>query len=173
MDQYRFDALAKRLGGARSRRGFTRVLVQAGIAAVAVRLGIRKRTDAARSCREYGCSCNAGVYRPCRNGLVCCPWSPGVPGGVGLCMTEDDCYGPQCISSGEACAPYCGWGQSCADCCSGYCSDFGVCDTPRCTGPGCSCSTGTYLPCDYGLTCCPLQTGLLGGPGVCAPEGSC
>src|SRR5262245_19508243 len=93
--------------------------------------------------------------------------------GLGQCLTEDECYGPQCIDSGSACAPYCSWGGDCFDCCSGHCNEFGVCDIPRCSGPGCSCNVGTLAPCDYGLSCCPFDTGLYGGPGVCAPIGSC
>lgn len=175
MDSNRFDALARRVGQTNSRRGLLQRAAQAALAAVALRLGADEGdVGAARGdCRDYGCSCNGGVYRACRSDLVCCPWSPDVPGGLGLCLTEDECYGPVCLNSGDACAPYCGWGADCPDCCSGYCGDYGVCDTPRCTGAGCACATGTYLPCDYGLACCPLQPGLPGGPGVCAPDGSC
>ncbi|MEZ4563213.1 MAG: hypothetical protein R2853_10790 [Thermomicrobiales bacterium] len=175
MDSEKFDALTRRVGAAPDPGvGLVNSVLGAGAAAVALRLGMHQgQSEAARDCRDYGCSCNGGVYRSCRGDLVCCPWSAGVPGGLGLCLTEDECYGPTCINSGDACAPYCGWGTDCPDCCSGYCNDFGVCDTPRCTGSGCACSTGAYMPCDWGLTCCPLQTGLLGGPGVCAPEGSC
>jgi hypothetical protein len=173
MDQTRFDALTRRFARAGSRRGVLRGVARAGAAMLAVRLGLDAAGVAARHCREYGCGCDGGVYGSCRRGLVCCPYSQGLPGGLGTCLGEDECYGPQCINSGDACAPYCGWGASCGDCCSGYCNDYGVCDTPRCTGAGCACATGTYLPCDFGLTCCPLQPGLPGGPGVCAPEGSC
>jgi hypothetical protein len=174
MDQTRFDSLAKRFADAGSRRGFLRGLARSGAALAAARLGFATQSADARQCRDYGCYCNAGEYLSCRRGLVCCEYAPGgYPGGPGQCLAEDECYGPQCISSGGPCAPYCGWGASCGDCCSGYCNDFGVCDTPRCTGPGCACATGTYLPCDPGLTCCPQQPGLPGGPGVCAPEGSC
>ena len=173
MDHERFDALTRRIGRTGSRRGFLGALSRAGLAVAAARLGIGMRGADARQCRDYGCSCNGGVYRSCRDDLVCCPWAQSLPGGLGLCLTEDECYGPRCINSGDACAPYCGWGADCPDCCSGYCGDFGVCEIPRCTGTGCACATGTYLPCDAGLVCCPLQSGLIGGPGVCAPEGSC
>lgn len=172
MDQERFDRLTRQLGRS-SRRSMLHNAAKAGAALVVARLGFGAREADARQCRDYGCTCNGGVYRSCRSDLVCCPYSLGVPGGLGQCLTEDECYGPQCISPGDACAPYCGWGSNCPDCCSGYCGDFGVCDTPRCSGPGCACSTGTDLPCDFGLTCCPLQPGLPGGPGVCAPGGSC
>jgi hypothetical protein len=172
MDQMRFDALAKRLGRGGSRRRLLANLARAGALVAATRLGLPAEPAAAR-CRDYGCNCNAGTHNPCRGGLICCPWSPGTPGGVGRCTSEDECYGPQCINSGDSCAYSCGYGYSCPDCCSGYCNDYGICDTPRCSGSGCACATGTYLPCDYGLTCCPLQRGLVGGPGVCAPDGSC
>ena len=173
MDQTRFDAMAKRLGRGGSRRGVLGGLARAGAALLAARLGLDAESAEASHCKDHGCSCNAGVYGACLHRLVCCPYSPGLPGGPGQCLTEDECYGPQCIDSGGACAPYCGWGDNCPDCCSGYCNDFGVCDTPRCSGTGCACATGTYLPCDVGLTCCPLQPGFPGGPGVCAPDGSC
>lgn len=173
MDQSRFDALAKTLGRDGSRRGFLRNLAKAGAALAAARFGLSAQNAEARHCRDYGCSCDGGTYASCRHDLVCCPWSPGLPGGLGRCLNDYECYGPQCLGSGESCAPYCGWGSSCGDCCSGYCGDYGVCDTPRCSGAGCACATGTYLPCDYGLTCCPLQSGVPGGPGVCAPDGSC
>jgi hypothetical protein len=173
MDHSHFDELIKGFGKFSDRRGVVRRLARAGAALATTRLGLGAEPAEARHCKDYGCSCIGGVYGACRRDLVCCPYSPGLPGGPGVCLTEDDCYGPQCIDSGSACAPYCGWGASCSDCCSGYCNDFGVCDTPRCSGPGCACATGTYLPCDDGLTCCPLQPGLPGGPGVCAPDGSC
>jgi hypothetical protein len=173
VDQERFDAITKRVFGVGSRRGLLRNLARVGAGVIAVRVGLGSGGADARQCRDYGCSCNGGVYRSCRSDLVCCPYSQGLPGGLGQCLTEDECYGPQCVNSGDACAPYCGWGASCDACCSGYCGDYGVCDTPRCSGAGCACATGTYLPCDYGLTCCPLQPGLPGGPGVCAPDGSC
>jgi hypothetical protein len=173
MDQTRFDAFTKRLGHHGSRRHLLRNLTRAGVALAAVRLGAGTRTAEARHCKDYGCSCDGGTHGSCRGGLVCCPYANSLPGGPGQCLGEDECYGPQCTNSGGHCAGYCGWGTSCGDCCSGYCNDYGVCDTPRCSSSGCSCSTGTYLPCDYGLTCCPLQPGLIGGPGVCAPDGSC
>ncbi|MFT4038491.1 MAG: hypothetical protein QM692_09950 [Thermomicrobiales bacterium] len=147
---------------------------QVGAAALAAKIGLQQRgADAARDCRDYGCSCDAGVFRACRGDLVCCPWSADVPGGLGLCMTEDECFGPSCVNMGGSCAPYCGWGAECPDCCSGFCGDFGVCDTPRCGGAGCACTTGTAIACDWGYSCCALQPGLPGGPGVCSPDGSC
>lgn len=173
MDTERFDALTKHLAGVDSRRGLLRRAAQAALLGLAARLGLDGQAAQARSCKDYGCTCNGGVYRSCRSDLVCCAFSPGLPGGLGQCVTEDECYGPQCINSGDSCAAYCGWGASCPDCCSGYCGDYGICDTPRCSGAGCACATGTFAPCDYGLSCCPLQPGLPGGPGVCAPDGSC
>jgi hypothetical protein len=173
MDSSRFDALVRDFGRRRSRRGLLRGLAKAGAIVAAARIGVRSSDTAARHCRDYGCGCDAGVYNACRSDLVCCPWSPGVPGGLGLCLTENECYGPQCLGSGEPCAYACGWDASCDGCCSGYCDDNGLCGIPRCTGTGCACATGTYLPCDPGLSCCALQPGVPGGPGVCAPDGSC
>ncbi len=173
MDHERFDVLTKRFSRGGSRREVLDNLARGALALAAARFGLGSGSAEARQCRDYGCSCNGGEYRSCRGDLICCPYSFGLPGGLGQCLTEDDCYGPQCINSGDSCAPYCGWGSSCGDCCSGYCGDYGVCDIPRCTGAGCACDTGTYLPCDFGLSCCPLQTGIYGGPGICAPDNSC
>jgi hypothetical protein len=172
MDDVKFDAIVKTMVGSDSRRHLFKSMWRVGAGLAAVRLGLGASGADAR-CRDYGCSCNGGVYQNCRGSLVCCQYSSGMPGGLGQCLTEDECYGPQCIDSGGSCAAYCGWGSDCFDCCSGYCNDFGVCDIPRCSGPGCSCNTGTLSPCDYGLQCCPFDTGLYGGPGACAPIGSC
>lgn len=38
---------------------------------------------------------------------------------------------------------------------------------PACTGEGCTCNTGTYAPCDAGLTCCSDNPGLPGSSGTC------
>lgn len=107
MDQERFDRLTRQFGRS-SRRSVLGGAAKAGAALVAAWLGFGTHPADARQCRDYGCTCNGGIYRSCRSGLVCCPYSPGVPGGLGQCLTEDECYGPQCINSGEACAPYCG-----------------------------------------------------------------
>jgi hypothetical protein len=32
---------------------------------------------------------------------------------------------------------------------------------------GCACTTGTFSPCDPGLSCCAIYPGLAGGAGVC------
>ncbi len=43
----------------------------------------------------------------------------------------------------------------------------------NCTQRGCRCNGGVQGNCDAGLTCCPDNPGLPGGPGHCVREGRC
>jgi hypothetical protein len=166
MDHQRFDAWTRELATLTTRRG---VMRRAGLAAVAATLaGLfgRSQRAAAHHCDYIGCGCATGARHACGRGLVCCPSSPGLPGGAGICAPRGECGGG-CVEEGDACPGYCNWGDVCPDCCSGYCGQFGACDTQVCTGVGCSCTTGTLSPCDYGLVCCSIYSGLPGGAGVC------
>jgi hypothetical protein len=165
MDERRFDALTRTLAGSTTRRGILRRASLAGMAAVVGGL-LGRRGASANHCDYIGCGCATGVRHACGNGLVCCPSSPGLPGGGGVCAPRGQCGGA-CVDQGDSCPAYCNWGDSCPDCCSGYCGQFGACDSQSCTGVGCSCTTGTYSPCDAGLVCCSLYPGLVGGAGVC------
>ena len=42
-------------------------------------------------CDGVGCECMTGTQAPCGDRLVCCPSSPGLPGGPGQCTTPDNC----------------------------------------------------------------------------------
>jgi hypothetical protein len=112
-----------------------------------------------------GCDCDTGTEAPCGGGsLVCCATS-NEPGGSGVCTSDSVGCNPtgECSSDpGEDC-------ETDADCCTGTCSDEGVC---FCSDParpwiGCDCNTGTEGPCGGGTElCCPTGTEP-GGPGVC------
>lgn len=163
MESRRFDALTRLVARRASRRGTLRFGALAVLGAALV-----PDRAAADHCDYAGCGCSTGVRHACGRGLVCCPSSPGVPGGGGVCAPRDQCGGGGgCTGSGGACPGYCNWGDSCPDCCSGYCGPYGQCDTQACTGVGCSCTTGTYQPCDAGLVCCAIYADFPGGTGVC------
>jgi hypothetical protein len=106
-----------------------------------------------------GCPCDTGTEAPCDGG-VCCPTTTE-PGGPGVCISNMASCETVCTSDpGGECA-------SDDDCCTGTCSDEGVC---FCSDPdrpwiGCPCTTGTENPCD-GALCCPTGSEP-GGPGVC------
>ena len=114
---------------------------------------------------------DAATMRP---GFICCPTSD-VPGGPGVCQTQEVCYPNQCVENGGACDPSCGADDACPSCCSNYCNDSGQCadaPAPPCTAAGCDCTTGTQAPCDAGLICCGT-TDTPGGPGTCQTEAEC
>lgn len=151
MDGGRFDAVVRRM----ARSGGRRSLLRGAGAVVATILAgsIRNEPVLAHHCDYVGCGCATGTYHPCADGLVCCPSSPGTPGGAGVCAYPGDCGG-SCADNGAYCGDSCNWGDTCPSCCSGYCGSTGACAAASCTGLGCACSTGTYQPCDGGLVCC-------------------
>src|SRR5215218_2414739 len=125
-------------------------------------------------CTGQGCVCSTGTRRPCDRGFICCP-TTDVPGGPGVCQTQEVCYPNQCVENGGTCNPTCGTDDACPSCCSNYCNANGQCGdgpAPSCTGEGCDCTTGTRSPCDAGLICCGT-TGTPGGPGTCQTEAAC
>ena len=127
MDNQRFDALARAVSGkGASRRGVLRRGAVAAAAALFGR-GLLRREAAADHCDYIGCGCATGVWHACGNDLVCCPSSPGTPGGAGVCAPASECGGGQCTYWGDACPGYCNWGDSCPGCCSGYCGNLGQC----------------------------------------------
>jgi hypothetical protein len=131
-------------------------------------------TPTPASCTGQGCVCSTGTRRPCDRGFICCPTSD-VPGGPGVCQTQEVCYPNQCVENGGACDSSCGADDACPSCCSNYCNDSGQCadaPTPPCTAEGCDCTTGTQAPCDAGLICCGT-TNTPGGPGTCQTEAAC
>jgi hypothetical protein len=167
MDEQWFDLLTRTLAGPSSRRGLLLRAGFAGISALVAGLFGSPRATSARHCDYIGCGCNTGTRHPCGRGLDCCPNNPGLPGGSGVCAPSGQCGGGGCVGDGGSCPGYCNWGDYCPDCCSGFCGQYGSCDEQSCTGVGCACTTGTYLPCDYGLECCAIYPGLAGGAGVC------
>lgn len=171
MDQKSFEKLTRDLATEGTRRSIVKRL---GALVVGVGLlGARKRAASADHCNWVGCGCATGVYHACGNGLVCCSSTPGTPGGAGVCSYPSDC-GNTCNGAGQYCGNSCNWGDNCPACCSGYCGDTGQCTgggSVRCTSAGCTCATGTYAPCDDGLSCCSSNPGMPGAPGTC--QASC
>lgn len=166
MEPRRFDALARGLATPSSRRGALRRVAVAGVAALLGRSALRPEAAKADHCDFIGCGCSTGTLHPCGNGLVCCPSSPGTPGGAGVCSEPADCGGA-CTENGGGCSGSCNWGDTCPGCCSGYCGQYGTCDIASCTGLGCACASGTFQPCDGGLVCCSSYPGLAGAQGTC------
>ncbi len=162
MDPRGFDTWTRSLSKRDSRRGALRRLGRAG--ALAAMLFGRERLASAHHCAYEGCGCATGTQHACGSGLVCCASSPGTPGGAGVCTPRGQCGGG-CQSYGSACPGYCNWGDRCSDCCTGYCNNRGTCDSPP--NLNATCTSGTQLPCLYGLTCCPYVRGLAGGAGTC------
>jgi hypothetical protein len=80
-----------------------------------------------------------------------------------------------CVGAGDDCT-------SGTECCSGLCSDSGVCycEDPDRPVVGCDCDTGTQDACGGGTEICCATTSTPGGPGVCTsssvgcnPTGEC
>ena len=166
MDPKKFDSAVRSLAGAGSRRTMLRRFAAVAAAVALGRAAVRPETAEANHCKYIGCACATGTYDPCGNGLVCCASNPGMPGGPGVCSNQSDCGG-SCADPGDYCGDSCNWGDSCPHCCSGYCGSDGSCGFARCTGLGCACSSGTYQPCDSGLSCCSSYPGMPGAQGTC------
>jgi hypothetical protein len=69
-------------------------------------------------CTDYGCSCWQGPNdgNPCDGGLVCCLESDN----SGVCVSLYDCTGYG--APGDVCPRYCGAGNDCPSCVSGWCT---------------------------------------------------
>lgn len=165
MDPKRFDLATRNLAGESSRRGLLRRLTATAAALAAARAAAAPAPAEARHCNYIGCACSTGTANPCGGGLVCCGTS-GLMGGPGVCSNQADCGG-SCADPGDYCGDSCNWGDSCPHCCSGYCGSNGSCGFASCTGLGCSCASGTYMPCDAGLVCCSSYPGMPGAQGTC------
>jgi hypothetical protein len=124
MDGRRFDAVARSLAARQDRRGLLRWAV--GVAGSLFILALPPRARGGFNCDYIGCGCATGTLHPCVDPLVCCASSPGTPGGAGVCSNASDCDAP-CAPSGEGCSGSCNWGDTCPECCSGYCGQFGSC----------------------------------------------
>lgn len=166
MDPKRFDAITKVLGRDRTRRGVLGLLAGMATGAMATLAGRDSAHAQSYTCGDVGCACPTGTLQPCNGGLVCCPLLDGMAGGPGVCSMPQDCGG-SCRDYGAMCGDICGWDGACEACCSGYCNDMGYCGSARCTGLGCACATGTYMPCDTGLSCCSSYPGMPGAQGTC------
>jgi hypothetical protein len=123
MDGQQFDAMTRSMATRQTRRGTLRRLAAAAGALVVASVPGRSRAD---HCSYIGCGCSTGTLHPCGSGLVCCPSSPGTPGGAGVCSNPGDCSGP-CRGSDEFCSGSCNWGDNCPECCSGWCGNMGRC----------------------------------------------
>ena len=124
MDGRRFDGMTRSLATQQTRRGVLRRLIALASALVLAMLPVRAR--AGFNCSYIGCGCATGTWHPCNDPLVCCASTPGMPGGAGVCSNPGDCYGP-CQASGDFCTGSCNWGDTCPECCSGYCGQYGQC----------------------------------------------
>lgn len=182
MDSERFDAITRVFAPATTRRKLLRWATVTGLVAA---FSGAKATEAS-TCRYQGCGCTTGTRHQCVEGMVCCPSTPGMPGGAGTCQFIDDCPEdppppPACTWEGCTCnagtyAP-CDPGLTCCPDNPGLPGSSGTCQwgcpPPPCTGYGCGCTTGTLYGCDYGLTCCPDNPNVYGGPGTCLPDYQC
>ena len=124
MDGQRFDRVARSLATRQTRRGTVQRL--AAVAGAMIAAGLPARSKAGYNCDYIGCGCATGTLHPCSGGLVCCPSSPGMPGGAGVCSNPSDCDAG-CAGSGDYCSDSCNWGDNCPECCSGYCGNLGSC----------------------------------------------
>jgi len=158
MDGHRFDAIAKQLASRISRRSALR---RGGIGLAALGFGGGNATGRARAAQDLpicsdpsrpgvGCACATGTQDPCGDTtLVCCKNDPdGPPGGPGTCTPAS--VGWQPLGPSPTAAP-----------------------SSPCSQRGCRCNGGVEGACDDGLTCCPDNSGLPGGPGRCVREGRC
>ena len=112
-----------------------------GCRRVAPRPGCR-RSARIPSRPGVGCDCTTGTQDACGdNTLLCCANDPnGPPGGPGTCTPSS----VGCNPRGPSSAP--------------------------CTSRGCRCNSAVQGTCDDGLTCCPDDPGLPGGPGHCVRQ---
>ena len=158
MDAERFDSLARALSGRLSRRTAVR-RGGAGIAAsVFAVLGLqigRAAPVVQQVCTDpsrpgVGCDCTTGTRDPCGdNTLLCCANdAKGAPGGSGTCT-------PSSVG----------------------CDPLGLTSTPTpsgpCTSRDCRCNGGVQGNCEDGLSCCPDNPGLSGGPGRFVRQDTC
>lgn len=146
MDPFSFDRWTRRVATVQSRRSTLRTLLAVGAAAVA---GSRLTSVpvAADGCAGFGCPCSDDSS--CVAGLVCCGNS---------CNTSGNC-GLTCTGTGDACPASCSFGQPCADCCAGFCTNSGACTTIYYSQAGGACSLADPTACAPGLTCCPTAGG--------------
>ena len=124
MDARRFDAVTRSFSEKQTRRSALRRL--AALAGTLFILALPRRARAGFNCTYIGCGCATGTLHPCVDPLVCCASSPGTPGGAGVCSNVSDCDAP-CAPTGGSCSGSCNWGDTCPECCSGYCGQFGSC----------------------------------------------
>lgn len=124
MDGQRFDVMTRAMAGRGSRRGAVGWL--AGLAGAFLAVGAAEPSRAGFNCTYIGCGCATGTLHPCNDGLICCASSPGTPGGAGVCSNPSDCDAP-CAGTGGYCSDSCNWGDTCPECCSGYCGNLGRC----------------------------------------------
>lgn len=126
MDGDRFDALARAVGGGRSRRGLLKALGAAALGAA----GLNREAEAA-SCTKAGQAC--GSTKPaCCKGTTCA-------NGYCLAVCTPNCDGKTCGPNG--CGGSCGACSSGQSCCGdGTCADLTT--TSNCGACGHACKAG-------------------------------
>jgi hypothetical protein len=176
MDDQRFDAIARAVAAATTRRSVLRAIAGAIGGGALVTVG-RTHEAAAQTCQPAGEQCGEGFnccspnlcdFGGCFGPVLCADSDFGQPGAT--CTTSDDCCGYlECVE--DTCQQDCQFlGEACADsadCCEGTgvgCGKGGTCTL--CAGDGGSCA-GDGECCDD-LTC---QSGTCQSPVACAAEG--
>mgnify|MGYP000055864938 CR=1 FL=1 len=180
MDDRRFDAIARRLGEVRSRRGLLRVASALALAGAA---GSRWRPVQAHDCPSGTAHCGGNPT------AACCPL------GEKCCVSTGVCCGPNAacfrLPDGDICRPECqpnafrcagGAGDCCPagqDCCG---EGFRICCGPNdtCFRPGGGGTPYCLRKCDLGFSrcsqsgdCCPILVGVCCGEGnrTCCGQG--
>jgi hypothetical protein len=152
MDAERFDALARALSAARTRRGFAKTLAGGGLAAV---LGGQGASGAEAACKAPGTKC--------RHATECCSGSckkrrhhrrgtcRECGGGTSFCAAR-----LACANQGECCLDIqCGAGEHC--CSNGACKE--CCEEAHCFAidPKLHCFVFRCVECDTNNDCPPNQ----------------
>jgi hypothetical protein len=191
MDNRRFDALARAVGGkGTSRRGALKALVAAAVGGV---LAGRSR-GASAQCEPLGSECTTGA-ECCSGGCVdgtCCRRNGAACAANGVCCSGN-CSSGKCCPAGKTncngacvnlktdanncneCGRVCLSGRTC---CNGFCVNTQTSET-NCGECGKRCPTGQT--CQDGDCCRPLRTTCTsykqccqsGGPTTCAAYATC
>lgn len=164
MDDRRFDALARSIGQAGSRRNLIKGALGLGVFGGLARSGeveaARRPTPTPRPVRCPGEQIPCGNDCCCPDGSTSCGGAC-CPDGAAECCDGACCYG-ECYGE-ELCCPTGSSICPSGECCDGRCMDDGYtcCPTQRaCTG---------YACCPEGMHCCRPRPGIF----ICIPDGEC
>lgn len=147
MESLRFDQMTRLFAVGRSRRSALRTFMALGAAGLAGKSLAAPSPTAASGCAGFGCPCSDSS--DCVNDLVCCGNS---------CNTSGNC-GLTCTGTGDACPASCSFGEPCADCCAGFCTNSGACTSIYYAQAGDGCNLLDPTSCAPGLQCCPTSGG--------------